>query len=904
MLAALVVAACAAPARDPPAPPPLEVGFGGCRTVHEGPICFLPVDLRLRLWVRSPPDVVLTLSGGAHQLLQRSPAEEGSRLRVALDGTASALVVRATTPEGGKASWRLALRPFDVPPWLVRTENSGIDQDPALLLALLQESLTTPLTAPQRAFTLHTLALLLRGQGDTAGAERHLRTAITVARDAGCLLDEVESRTALAYWLIASDRLHEARALLDGLPTAAHQPAEALFHRDYYRGVLASRVGDHRAALYLLDEATRRATRLGLAKLVRNGRQMLAVAQRQAGEGPAAAALLERLWATAPATLAPCERAQLANNIGWRRLLAYESGDGVARDLETSDPIPPLMEALALLQQACPRLHDEPANVHTNLALAYLQTDDLQRARSHLEAARLLAPEPELRQQLWQRDLAARIALAEDRPRQALAEYDAMAVLADVSLSPAAQWRAAVGRGRAHGDLGEVDGALDQLARAEALLDDASLAVPLATDRAAFVAQREQGTRLYLDLLLRAGHHRQAFAIARRARIRILNGLRRGERLSTLPPAARQRWDDAVARYHAERQALDEAARDAWRLPADQLRQREHAHGARRRALQRVLDEALHLLVPSSGHTNALPALAPGEVRLLYHPLPTGWVGFAEDATGLEVAQLPLLNAALPPDRLARQLLTPFADKLTAARQVRVLPYGFLRDVDFHALPFGGATLLATKPVVYSLDLGAPSAAGVVQPRHALLVADPNGDLAAAAAEARHVHQALAGRLGEESVLVLTAAAATGTAVRQALAHVDLFHYAGHGSLAGWESALPLAAGSRLTLGDILALGRAPRQVVLSGCDTGRTATRGHGVDATGFAHAFLVAGSRSVIAATRPVEDEEALALVNALYPALLQEASPPAALRRAQLAFHRQHPDADWASFRIFEP
>ncbi|MEO1367698.1 MAG: CHAT domain-containing protein, partial [Acidobacteriota bacterium] len=67
---------------------------------------------------------------------------------------------------------------------------------------------------------------------------------------------------------------------------------------------------------------------------------------------------------------------------------------------------------------------------------------------------------------------------------------------------------------------------------------------------------------------------------------------------------------------------------------------------------------------------------------------------------------------------------------------------------------------------------------------------------------------------------------------------------------------------------------------------------------------AFLTAGSRSVIAAVRPVEDRTAATLVQHYYAAWSQGTAPPEALRRAQLELRRQDPAADWASFRLLEP
>ncbi|KYF91717.1 hypothetical protein BE20_13915 [Sorangium cellulosum] len=186
------------------------------------------------------------------------------------------------------------------------------------------------------------------------------------------------------------------------------------------------------------------------------------------------------------------------------------------------------------------------------------------------------------------------------------------------------------------------------------------------------------------------------------------------------------------------------------------------------------------------------------------------------------------------------------------------------------------------------------------------MVADPQRDLPAARREADAVAAALEGQ--GRAVERLSGGVATHAAVASALEQpgIALFHYAGHGffgGIDGWDSGLPLAGGGQLAVSDILALRRAPAQVVLSGCDTARTGAapgaRGLGL---GLAQAFLVAGAGSVIAATRPVDDALAERMMVALVAAGQED--PGAQLREATLAALRATPSSDWASFRALVP
>ena len=180
---------------------------------------------------------------------------------------------------------------------------------------------------------------------------------------------------------------------------------------------------------------------------------------------------------------------------------------------------------------------------------------------------------------------------------------------------------------------------------------------------------------------------------------------------------------------------------------------------------------------------------------------------------------------------------------------------------------------------------------------------DPLRNLRAARDEVREVGAILQ---SDWQVQRLVGSQAQYAAVLQGLANAELFHYAGHGHFSGrggWGSVLTLAPPAEITIGDILGLGHAPRWVVLSGCDTGRTATDTP-AETLGLAQAFLSNGSQMVVAATRPVADETALALIDKFYEAWKTSGDAGEGLRQAQLALHRERTEDDWSSFRLFEP
>jgi tetratricopeptide (TPR) repeat protein len=888
--------ACTPPERH--AGPPLRVEYAGCAQVFlPGPVCALGKKKQIRLWVGQPPEVPVEVRAGGRRL--KSPAvavQGGQQLTMEVPPGASAIEVRSRTPQGD-ASWTLKLAAY--PPSSLEKEafdlwtKKGKVSEARHLLAT-----GIPALPPgERWRNLGLLARIALAQGDGEAAAKSCREAIAADRAAGALLAEDNDTTLLAWILIQQHQLPAARKVLSGLQLPAGSPAEAVYKRSYHRGLLAEQLGDARAALTDLTAAVDQAERVGLGSERWYAEQVLGRQLSALGRSREAAALFDRLHRTRP-SLSPCEWADLLTNQAWSLLLAGEAGERLG------DPVPLLEEARQAAESTpCPALEERRLNGLLNLTLAHLQSGRLPQAHASLKAARDLDRFTSPLDRLWSLELEARLDLDEGRPEAALQLYERLEELAARASSPESRWRAAYGRARCYRDMGRSSEALAAFGQAEALLDEQSLQVPMHEGRETFLAQRERATGLYLEVLLARGRNAEALEVARRARSRMLRQLARGDRLAHLPAIQRERWEGALAEYQQQRTALDADAAADWELPADQAARKREARAARYKEIERFLDQMFNALGGPGERAAGLQPPRSGEVVLAYHPLSHGWVGFAATGGAVAVHRFELPEGDLPDPAMAALVLAPFRAQIERAERVRVLPYGRLRGVDFHALPFRGDILLASRPVIYGLDLAVPT--GDQPPgRRALVVADPLGNLPAAVREADVVTAALRGQSWTTDSL--RGEKAEEGAVRRALGQVDLLHYAGHGTFSGfggWESVLPLAGSTRLTLGDVLTLGRAPRWVVLSGCETGQSSADAP-VEGLGLAQAFLLAGSRSVIAATRPVVDRAAEGLFAELYQHWGPAPDLAVLLQRAELAWRQRAPGAGWASFRLFEP
>ena len=883
--AAAALLAAAAACRGAGEPPALAVDYSGCEVVLAGPACALGEERRLRLWVDVEPGVEIRVDGAPPD--GAVPVAGGLRFEV--EPAAGTREVRIEACRDGRcAVWSLPLAAAGRPAWLREAWESARTGDTATARRLAEARLDSP-RAADRGQALGLLARLdLRG--DQERAMQRLLQAVAAHHQGGNLSDEVRDATLAAYRLMHERRFAEARAVLDPLPEPRGD-ADTAYHLAVNRALLAGLTGDVRGALAELGPAAERAVRLDRDWQRMSVEHTLAGQLLKVGRFAEAEAVYARLQQGGAGELAPCRRLEVVNSRAWGRLLAGEAG------MAAGEAMPLLEEALHLVEEECLDRPAERVNVRINLALAHLHAGRTDLARRYLDEARRLDPAPPAHLLLWWRDLEARIHFDGGDAAAALAAYERLARDAAASASPEAAWRADVGRGRVLASRGDADAALAAFAAAEARLDEEILLVPMDEGRSSFVAQREGATRHHLDLLLAVGRDAEALAVARRARSRVLRSLRRAALLGGLPAAERRRWDEAVAAHQQQRAEVDRAAAEHWRLPSGALERALAERVERLRALRSEIDRQLSTLAAAAGEAAEPPSLAAGDLLLAYHPLSEGWVGFAAGGGRVVARRLAPLDGLLDrPHALAERLLAPFAAQVAAAHRVRFLAYGALDGVDLHALPFAGAPLIDGRPVVYAADLPPPPAAATGR---ALVVADPLGDLPAARREADEVAAALAGRPVER----LTGAGATAQALRRRLQAVDHFHYAGHARFAGWDSSLPLAAGSLLTLDDVLVLPHAPAVVVLSGCETGRR-LGAPGVESLGLAHAFLAAGAGSVIAAVRPVPDADAARLSIALHRALAAGAAPEEALRRAQLELRAADPDSAWSAFRAFAP
>jgi CHAT domain-containing protein/tetratricopeptide (TPR) repeat protein len=197
-------------------------------------------------------------------------------------------------------------------------------------------------------------------------------------------------------------------------------------------------------------------------------------------------------------------------------------------------------------------------------------------------------------------------------------------------------------------------------------------------------------------------------------------------------------------------------------------------------------------------------------------------------------------------------------------------------------------------------------------PLSMLIIADPLGNLEAAAREGRTIHEELASEAHHLQVEVRGAPVGR-TQVAQSLGQYDVLHYAGHATYdlqhpeqSGW-----LLADDPLTSTMIRQLGSTasmPALVFANACRSGQTgAWQGspHAEQAIyGIANAFLLAGAQHYIGTFWDVPDEQSCAFAIGFYRQLSQGWRIGDALRRARQTLADRYGEAHvvWASYVLY--
>jgi tetratricopeptide (TPR) repeat protein len=525
-------------------------------------------------------------------------------------------------------------------------------------------------------------------------------------------------------------------------------------------------------------------------------------------------------------------------------------------------------QALVLGAEATDRVFFR--STHLNLTNVYLRLGETSRAAHHLEEAWKYAepgePMPSL---LYYR---ARVALAQGRPTDAI---QALTTALSQDAAPDWAWDLEYQRGQAEEARGNLKAAETAYKKSIEVVEEMRRSLAFDDLKTWLLDRKREPFEALFRLQARSGRAEEALATAEKAQARtLLDALIHAHSAEGSSRGAA--WSPGVA-----------AARigDLERL----LPLMSESPVAVLQPIDRVLrafGDRHGLVYFEAGDEVWLATVARQEVRLHPLALPTAgirrlaerFLARPEDAgTARELGE-----TLLPPEALPER-----------GQTVHVVADGILGNLPFAALRREGRYLVEDHPVAFVPSLNALAALedrDPEMPGPPLVLADPQGNLPAAASEGRAVAKLLTGSLR-------TAGTATSRELERA-ARARIVHLATHTGLSVRGPWL-LLADRRLGAAEIVTRRIGPRLVVLASCASGvRPGRQMWG----SMGAAFLAAGSRAVLASLWSVEDRPTHEFVLRFYTE--GGASDPAgALARAQrVAIGRGQSPTLWAPFVLF--
>jgi tetratricopeptide (TPR) repeat protein len=922
--------------------PQVQVTLLGCGVFDVHGNCELPIHGRLNLLVQTDPWIPVTLLRGDQTIcMQQSVTHR--------DGARLFSVVIPSGQGGFRLGVQYRYRTFfyDLPisnsknpAWLqtgIRQWHHGQNVAAEKMLATELKG-SQAVAARDRSIALFVLGNIARQQDRLEEAQEHFQTSIRLARDSGLLSIELDGVIALARLLRRRyDHVQAAEALWDRHMDSVAKMPEMQPWEKLHRSLAKQKAGSLRESLQYAEEGKGLAQRLGdsqiLAELVVQ-RSLLLMQLGLVKESE------QELRSLDGVELESCQRADLLAEHAWQLILrrqALRQSKSAAGFTKQARLL--LETGLEIERTRCSQPQQE-AKLLTNLAHVALLDGEVAAAAEHTKMARLTLQDrgtgqapPSRELEVEWLDIEGKVALAQGDLPRALQCYETLAKLSQSADGYEATWRSLIGLAQASKD---TPSAIEFFQQAESYLDGRSLVLPLGSGRGSFLGRFEWGTGLYISLLERSQRSADAMQVARHARARGLWALSLTERIQRLDAASRQRWRDALDNYARERSELDRRFVEEYGASRAGEQQAKQARLQQTKQLLDSLERALEILGQGKRlEPMEFPEPADAELVLTCHPAEEGWLCFAQTAAVMRSFRVQKLDLDADTGDLAASLLLPIADLLRPAKRLRILPYGELRQVDFHELRLDGVPLGEARDVFYGLDVFDGAAADVRTspqpspspgPRQAVLLVDPDDTLRESrragtelVAQFENAGWQLRTQIGSQAQAQGTGAAAgesaafslthRGTLLSE-LARSRLFHYMGHASLADsgmWGHTLQTSADGGVLAGDLLTLEHAPEAVLLFACNSGIAQEEVGGLEGLGLAQALVVRGSHWVLGTVRELDDKLAAAVATEFYrhsELAGGKLGPFAALREAVRRTRQRFQLVEPASLRKVQP
>ncbi|WP_185964548.1 CHAT domain-containing protein [Aliikangiella marina] len=801
-----------------------------------------------------------------------------------------------------QSTWSLNINTLHAPAWLSEVHQLRKLGKIAPLHELLT-SLKAPKSDIEHALKYFYLGRVYLAKGNTENAINALDRSSELFNQLGSINKVLDNQTLLAYiYLQLVDDLVLAKSTIDSL-VATSNDASSLFFVNYYKGTLYAYLGDHRKAESYINEAIKIASDFELQSYLGDARFIFSKILIESGRIEKAVEIRKSLLSN---NLEQCKKALYLDGLGWAKLQQADSFQN-SNKAHLKESINTLKQAISITEADCKTRDSLKVNILINLAMAYVHDQDFERAQATVERINQLKSKLSYQQKLDLQEIQGQLHLNSDKLHQALNSFNALLKYSEALKYSKSTIKSLVGLAQTYERLGESNAAIKHYEHASELVFNHSLTVPISSSQPNFISNLSNFSHKYVEFLYRNNRIEDALRVSRKFRANWMQDLFRFSQINSQNLNNNATWIATLKRIRQIRNDIVEHQSIIWTLPKDRIHLSDTALLEKKKELAKLFDLAVSI-VNQTAIKDGVNLLAPrkNELYLFFYPTINGWLGFAQSDNEISTHLVTNQQATnLSTQELAQQWIDSFATKISQVEDLKIYPFGALKNVDFQSLNYKKDLLINHKNVHYGVDLVRPSN---MQPErgdsiNSLIVANSLGDLKETENEATTITR-FTKQVNWQSHLLKTQETQF-TLVKNQLERSQHFHYAGHifkDKNQSTQYILPLADNAYLDINDIIILKQAPRWVVLSACNSAKSSFSAI-AESVGLAQAFIISGSEKVIASSRPVLDEQANVLMTKFYKKWISSGDFSASFRKTQIELIKEDPEADWLAFRILE-
>ena len=802
-----------------------------------------------------------------------------------------------------RLAWNMTIKRKPTPKWLIEyRQNINTEQLEKAVENLAHASKNLP--EIEKALAYYHLGRASLSRNEVDEAVNYLNNSNGIFERHDLKNKFIDNSTVLVYiYLQLQDNPVKSEQILANLTTEKND-TKSLFYKSFYLGQLASYLGALQDAENYFHQAKKIARNYDLKKEYVDSEFMYTQLLIRSGLTEKAVTKRRELVEQVPHAWTKCRLSKYYNGLGWAQIKLLESTPA-SSTANSVNPLPSLQRSLQLLESSCPKSISDKVTIILNLSKAYYLAEQTSEASFQLSNIFKLKANLNYAQTLEFLELQGLLALKNGKVNESIEHFEKLLTLAKKVKYSEFTIDALVGKAKSYEMSGRYLDAIEHYKKAEQVIFDEFINIPMTSSQPYFLSSKMNFSYAYVDLLVRLNRTKEAMTVARRFRARWIDSIHRVTQRSLSRVIHEKEWVATIGQIRKLRKSIIAQQSLEWSIPFDQVDHAKRRLAEEKLALSNLFDKSIRLVNNAVGYEeSAQTTPKKGELFLFFYAINDSFIGFASNSSIIKSHTISFDKAStLSAIDLANEWVSIFEKEFEDADKIKIFPFGLMKKVDFQTLPYKNDILLAHKSISYGVDLKILDLNKKPSPKsiRSLIVANSLGDLKETEKEAYTLAKLTKGY--DWNTQTLTSNQVVYDSLKSKLEKAQHFHYAGHVNQARsnvFQHHFPLSNNAEMDGADILMLRQVPTWVVLSACNS---ALNNNNISAQsiGLAHAFIIAGSKKVVATVRPVLDKQASHIMQKFYLQWMKSDDFEQAFRKTQLNLLKTQPEHDWAAFRL---